>query len=115
MSDPATETIWFAGHWGFQFYAERAGMRALIPEQSQLSEGDWLVVPAGFPLQAFSLAHSEGRLVDRIELRSPWPWTSIPSAYSGPVALRSQPPVHVRVSIFRIRRDFTPSLPLARE
>jgi hypothetical protein len=49
-------TIWYVGHWGFQYYAEREGMRPIsayppdegpIPMQprSALKEGDWVVVP----------------------------------------------------------------------
>ena len=45
---PAGSTIWFAGHWGFQFYCERAGMRPLVPGLSVLKPGDLLVLPV-FP------------------------------------------------------------------
>jgi 4-amino-4-deoxy-L-arabinose transferase-like glycosyltransferase len=50
-------TIWFVGHWGFQYYAERAGLRPIsaadppadspvpIPPRSELRRGDWLVLP----------------------------------------------------------------------
>jgi hypothetical protein len=40
-------TIWYVGHWGFQYYAEHAGMKPLIvgQESQQLQLGDWLVVP----------------------------------------------------------------------
>src|SRR5262249_2049896 len=37
--------IWFVGHWGFQFEAERQGMKPLSPDESQLQPGDWLIVP----------------------------------------------------------------------
>ena len=38
-------TVWFAGHWGFQFYCERAGMRQVVPGRSLLLPGDYLVLP----------------------------------------------------------------------
>jgi hypothetical protein len=50
-------TVWYVGHWGFQYYAERAGMRAIaaadppadspipIPPRSAFKKGDWLVLP----------------------------------------------------------------------
>jgi hypothetical protein len=41
-----TGTVWSAGHWGFQFYCERAGMRLLVPGGSVLRPGDVLVLPA---------------------------------------------------------------------
>jgi hypothetical protein len=41
--------IWYVGHWGFQFYAESAGMRPVVPAvhpaRELLRAGDWLVVP----------------------------------------------------------------------
>jgi hypothetical protein len=44
--DP-TGKIWFAGHWGFQFYGERAGMFPVVSKDGRLSArpGDWLVIP----------------------------------------------------------------------
>jgi len=42
---PAGSTIWYAGHWGFQFYCERAGMRPVVPGESVLARGDYLVLP----------------------------------------------------------------------
>ncbi len=40
-------TIHFTGHWGFQFYGERAGMIPVYPDDAArpLRQGDWLVVP----------------------------------------------------------------------
>ncbi len=49
-------TVWYVGHWGFQYYAERAGMRPIsayspdkgpipLPPRSALKKGDWLVIP----------------------------------------------------------------------
>jgi hypothetical protein len=49
-------TIWYVGHWGFQYYAERQGMRPVsaypppdsaipIPPRSAFHKGDWLVIP----------------------------------------------------------------------
>src|SRR5262249_20808760 len=38
-------TVWYAGHWGFQFYSERAGMRPLVPGASRAEPGDYLVLP----------------------------------------------------------------------
>src|SRR5207302_1089030 len=39
--------IWYVGHWGFQYYAERAGMMPVVPDDSRLAAGDWLVMPDG--------------------------------------------------------------------
>src|SRR5207253_3104362 len=42
---PAGSTVWFIGHWSFQYYAERAGMRPVVPDESRLRAGDWLIGP----------------------------------------------------------------------
>jgi hypothetical protein len=41
----AGKRVWFAGHWGFQWYMEQAGARCLSTEtRSQMAPGDLLVV-----------------------------------------------------------------------
>lgn len=37
--------IWYAGHWGFQYYCERAGFVMIVPGQSVLQPGDVVVMP----------------------------------------------------------------------
>jgi hypothetical protein len=46
---PAGAHIWFTGHWGWQWYAEQNGLRALDVERSELVPGDFLVVPRDVP------------------------------------------------------------------
>src|SRR5262249_57413658 len=43
-SDSQQRNVWFTGHWGFQYYAERAGMKPLIADESLLRAGDWVVL-----------------------------------------------------------------------
>src|SRR5262249_28200601 len=38
-------SIWYFGHWGFQYYAEQAGMQPVVANDTQLHAGDWLVAP----------------------------------------------------------------------
>ena len=49
-------SLWFQGHWGFQYYMELKGGRGLEKDRSRLSPGDILVVPKNncfiFPLSA---------------------------------------------------------------
>ncbi len=40
---PAAST-WYVARWGFQHYAERAGMKPVLPDQSDFQPGDWLVI-----------------------------------------------------------------------
>ena len=37
--------IWFQGHWGFQYYAEAAGMRAIDAKGIHLATGEAIVIP----------------------------------------------------------------------
>lgn len=37
-------TTWYVARWGFQFYAEQAGMKPVAPDQSDFQPGDWLVI-----------------------------------------------------------------------
>jgi len=39
-------TIWFQGHWGFQYYMESSGHKALDVKHSRLSSGDIVIVPS---------------------------------------------------------------------
>lgn len=45
-NDPQAR-VWYAGHWGFQYYCEREGMLPLTPGAA-VAVGDYLVLPA-FP------------------------------------------------------------------
>lgn len=38
-------TIWFEGHWGFQYYMERLGGKAIDVQGSSLSPGDHVAIP----------------------------------------------------------------------
>jgi 4-amino-4-deoxy-L-arabinose transferase-like glycosyltransferase len=37
--------LWFEGHWGFQYYMEALGAKAIDPKTSQFVPGDFIVVP----------------------------------------------------------------------
>jgi hypothetical protein len=49
-----SRVIWFEGHWGFQYYMEELGARALDKNDQRFSPDDAIVVPLGnsylFPL-----------------------------------------------------------------
>lgn len=42
---PADATVWTTGHWGWQWYAGRVGMKQLDVSVNTLAAGDYLVVP----------------------------------------------------------------------
>lgn len=43
---PADAHIWYAGHWGWQWYAGKAGMKQFDTYRSELKPGDYLIVPS---------------------------------------------------------------------
>jgi hypothetical protein len=105
--EPDRHSAWFTGLWGFHFYAERAGLRALEPGRSLLRRGDWLVVPEGVahaPLRAPGASPA----LAAFSLRGASPWSTQPWAYAGALPLRPRPDALVRVSLHRVLRGFVP-------
>lgn len=75
-SHPRSEhsTIWFQGHWGFQYYMETHGGKSLDVEHSTLVQGDILIVP----LNNTSLFHMPNQFVplrDSVESKTLSPLT----------------------------------------
>lgn len=107
--DPGT--VWFTGHWGFQYYAERAGLRALVPDHSQLRRGDW-VIQAGWGLdrQAVDLGPARPEKVgtllppDRVPL-------NMLHFYAGDYPLTPQSGPRVSADVFRVGADCVPESP----
>ncbi len=109
--------IWYAGHWGFQFYCERAGMQPLIPGQSRLAPGDYLVLPL-FPdgpgFQRPDSIHTPRRPPNEVlEPVSELVWDdwlsarTIPPFYGGeePITGRDHP--RLRIGIYRVTHVWT--------
>jgi len=42
---PTEATVWFSGHWGWQWYARAAGMRQIASSRPEAVPGDYLVRP----------------------------------------------------------------------
>ena len=109
-ADRHRETVWFAGHWDFQFHAERAGMQHVVAGESHLLAGDWLLIPAHTPRAALALWSSYFRIEDKVSVASASPWSTLPIYYDGPAPLRRQPETLDSVNILRVVRDVVPKL-----
>lgn len=103
--------IWFAGHWGFQFYAERLGMRPAAAEESHLQAGDWLLIPDD------SVHHQDLTLAARkvheeyvVSEFDPLPLKTVWSFYGTAlgIPLEHHEGARVRVTIYRVIGDFVP-------
>jgi hypothetical protein len=103
--DPKT-TIWYVGHWGFQYYAEHAGMRPLSVEaENQLRPGHWLVIPDARQNQQ-SLTVEASRLEPEVELFwiDPIPLRTVQCYYGTAtgVPLEHHEGPRIRVAIYKI-------------
>ena len=92
----------YVGHWGFQFYAERHGLRPIIPGVSRLEPGDAIVAPVGVYQQPLRIARGSSEPIDVLTGRNPWPWSTLPWAYSGYPPLRPQPGAQLVVRLARV-------------
>ena len=45
FGNSSATTVWFQGHWGFQYYAQANGLRAFDSMHSQVRPGDVMVLP----------------------------------------------------------------------
>jgi len=65
----ASHTTWTVGHWGWQWYAARAGMRDYAPGQTKLAAGDILIEPQTVHRQRISPKDAATlRLVDEVRI-----------------------------------------------
>lgn len=74
-------TIWFQGHWGFQYYMESIGAKPLELRKFELAEGDIIVIPSNncylwrLPYGVFHLSGKKSR--------APMRWIGIMSSEAG--------------------------------
>lgn len=64
--------VWFQGHWGFQYYMESLGAKAIDADRLSLKQGDIVIIPSNntnlFPLYSYRMI-----LLEIIEVPSkPW-------------------------------------------
>jgi hypothetical protein len=113
--------IYFLGHWGMQFYGERAGMTLYVPAYdwwqgpialpppTELHRGDLVVWPEGeIHLQETKLADAPLELVRLLEWRDGIPLRTVACFYDGPAPLRHLSGPRLRVRIWRATGDFKP-------
>jgi hypothetical protein len=122
-------STWFVGHWGFQYYAERAGMRPVVtlyragarwyepdggpiplPPPSQLRKGDWLVVPdARLTQQPMVLDERYLEPVYGLFFADPIPLQTVMCFYAGSTPLEHRSELtRLDITIYRVTADFEP-------
>jgi hypothetical protein len=103
-------SVWFVGHWGFQYYAEHAGMKAATAYHSRLRQGDWLVIGYGVHLQEIHLPQKLMRQVHVLPVSDGVPLYG-KRAYGGSMPLEHLESSRIVVHIYRIEQDFVPRFP----
>jgi hypothetical protein len=105
-------TIWYVGHWGFQYYAERANMEPVIPDYSCLRPNDWLVVPEEHHIQQkIQLPRGAATRAHTVDVTDRVPFRTVMCYFGGRTALEHHERPRLHVSIFRITRDCCPLTP----
>jgi hypothetical protein len=104
----ADPTVWFVGHWGFQHYAESAGLLPVVPDGSLLRSGDWLLAPDPVDRQEVALDAGEIALHGTVRSASGPPLRTGYGYYGGdsPLSHVSGPRLETRV--YRVIRDVVP-------
>jgi hypothetical protein len=62
--------LWFFGHWGFQYYLEERGGRAIDVQRSRLLPGDVVAIPSNNS-NVFSLPRKRAEQLETIEVAVP--------------------------------------------
>jgi hypothetical protein len=101
-------TVWFLGHWGFQFYAERAGMRPVIPDHSLLRRADWLVVPDRVDKQEIALTMDDVEPFHEVTAQDSLPLVTGYGFYGGSAPLSHHDGPRLRTTVYRIEHDVVP-------
>ena len=122
---PGPHRVWYNGHWGFQYYCDRAGMHPVNPSPTvwpapptRLSRGDYLVFPLipddfGFyrPYHGGAKFVPDPRFVEPVaefEWEDSLPAQTIPTLYGGEVPVNGRSHPRLRVVVYRVTADWTP-------
>jgi 4-amino-4-deoxy-L-arabinose transferase-like glycosyltransferase len=111
-------TGWYVGHWGFQYYCDRLGMKPLLPGRSELQPDDWIAFPLAPDENPFFRPYN-GRVrfewdntavVRDVELvwLDPLSAQTIPNLYGGKVPILSRKYPRLRVAVYRVVRPWRP-------
>jgi 4-amino-4-deoxy-L-arabinose transferase-like glycosyltransferase len=106
----AGATVWFTAYRAVQFYAERAGMKRIIPagapRPSVLQPGDWVMIMDGtFPQESVEWPADSAGVFAEFAVSDRLPLATLPSYYAGATPLRHHQGPRLAVTIGRFRAD----------
>jgi hypothetical protein len=100
-------SVWYVGHWAFQYYAENAGMSPVVPNESQLCRGDWLIIPdKRLNQQSIHLDNNAIELVSTLSFSDPIPLKTVPCFYGEDSPMRHHDGARLTIRIYRVTADF---------
>jgi hypothetical protein len=109
VARPPTSTVWYVGHWGFQYYCERVGMRPFVPGLAHPRPGDYVVLPVypdgGFhrPHAGFGFTEPAGaELVAEVVWDDALSAQTVPNFYGGQDPLTGRDHPRLRVRVYRV-------------
>jgi hypothetical protein len=108
-------TVWYVGHWGLQYYAEREGMRPVVPydlpantaiplgERTRFRPGDFLVIPDDrITRQPYTRDAARTEHVFSVWVTDPIPWQTIPCYYGGRCAVENHDCARLVIDVYRV-------------
>jgi hypothetical protein len=98
-------TAWYVARWGFQYYAERAGMKPVVADESDFQPGDWLAIsdsphwpkPVAEHIKRYSLEP-----VTELVVADRWPLATMMGYYSTGIPMHHQTGPRRLVRIYRV-------------
>jgi hypothetical protein len=98
-------TNWYVARWGFQFYAERAGMKPVLPDESEFQPGDWLVISDSIYFPKPVAAHINRYRIDPVSLVVIEDWLPLQTMlgyYSSGIPIQHHEGPRRTVKIYRV-------------
>src|SRR5262249_45558572 len=90
---------------------ERAGWQPVIPDQSRLVAGSWLVIPRRNFGQPRIELPAEAKREAELSIPSRWPLSTIPWYHGTKMVLHQQHGPILTIDLYRITDDCTPRTP----
>jgi hypothetical protein len=98
-------TTWYVARWGFQYYAERAGMKPVLPDDSDFQPGDWLVIPDSIYFPKPVAAHISRYKIDpvaQVVVEDRLPLQTMLGYYSSGIPIQHHEGPRRTVKIYRV-------------
>jgi hypothetical protein len=98
-------TTWYIARWGFQYYAEQAGMKPVLPDQSDFHPGDWLVISDSVYFPKPVAAHINRYKIDpvsQVVVEDRLPLRTILGYYSSGIPIQHHEGPGRTVKIYRV-------------